>query len=471
MAKNPTALVVDDEESIRFAFQRFFEGRNWRVATAATAAEGLAAFNRDRPQVVFLDIRLGDSNGLDVLEAIRRQDERAAVIVITAYGSMDAVARAVRNRAYDILIKPLDLEDAFKLACQCLEKPRPAPPLKDEFSIGEKGSPVVVGSSPRMQEVYKRIGKVAQSDCSVLIAGQTGTGKDLFACAIHWHSDRRDKPFIAVNCGALPESLIESELFGYVRGAFTGADSDRPGRFEAADGGTLFLDEVGEVPLNAQVKLLRAIDTKTIERLGSVKPINVDVRIIAATNRDLQKAIAEGQFRQDLYYRLAVVQIELPALGERKEDIVPLARHFLAELSRESRIPEISLAAQEMLANYQWPGNVRELRNAIEHAAIACRGPAVMPEHLPDAVRHARPAGPDAHDLAALDAFVDSVWTADAPPLYPPAEQHLQRAMIRRAMAQCDGNQTKVAQLLGMHRNTLRQKIAELGLESECKEE
>ena len=466
MADETSILVVDDEEAICFAFRRYFEQRGFRVGVAASGREGLSAFRQGGPDVVFLDVRLPDANGLDVLEEIRRDDPQACVIVITAYGTLETVTRAIRGKAFDYLVKPLDLDRAAELVGEALasraNRDRPGPPAPDP---DVPDGPRLVGSSPAMQEVFKQIGRVAQSDAAVLIHGQTGTGKELVARAIHEHSARRGRAFVAVNCGALPENLVESELFGYVRGAFSGADADKPGRFETADGGTLFLDEVAELPLAAQVKLLRFLDSQTIERLGSIRSITLDVRVLAATNRSLQQAIADGAFREDLFYRLAVVQIELPRLADRAGDVVALAEFFLSQRAGDgSGALRLSDSAAERLARHDWPGNVRELRNAMEHAAIVCGGEVILPQHLPEAVGQARPAASAKLDKA-LAAYLDSL-PAEPGGAYRAAIHPVAEAVLRRALAAAGGNQSAAAEALGLHRNTLRHKIREFGLDA-----
>ncbi|MCE5326592.1 MAG: sigma-54 dependent transcriptional regulator [Planctomycetaceae bacterium] len=452
-----TLLIIDDEESICFAFERFFSRRGWSVRVASTAAAGLAAYRKAAADVVFVDVRLSDGSGLDVLESLLKDDPAARVIVMTAYGTLETVTRAVRGKAFEYLVKPIDLDRSAELAQRALDSRRTPPP-----AVAQDGpASAMVGSSPAMQDVYKRVALVAAADGAVLILGATGTGKELVARAIHTHSRRSAGPFVAVNCGALPQPLVESELFGHVRGAFTGADADRAGRFEAADGGTLFLDEVGELPPETQVKLLRVLDCQTIERVGSVKPISLDVRVIAATNRNLEAAIAAGHFRADLYYRLAVMRIELPTLAQRGGDILPLARHFIAARAAGGASQGLDAAAASALEAYPWPGNVRELKNAIEHAvALAGAGPILL-EHLPQTLRQpsAAAAPPD-----MPQQYVKGVH-AQAGDLYRAAIEPIEAAVIRQALQQCSGNQSDAAQLLGLHRNTLRKKIRELGIE------
>ena len=471
LSEKNSILVIDDEESICTAFGRFFEGRGWAVRVAASGGAGVAAYREARADVVFLDVRLPDGSGLDRLAELKGIDPGACVIVITAYGSLETVRSAVQRSAFDYLVKPLDLDRAQELARRAVESRRAMSAAAVRSVAGPAAGTTMVGASRVMQEVYKRIGLVAAADAAVLILGETGTGKELVARAVHEHSGRKAGPFVAVNCGSLPESLVESELFGHVRGAFTGADVDRPGRFEAADGGTLFLDEVGELPPASQVKLLRVLDSQTIERLGSVKPIPLDVRVLAATNRDLAGDVRAGRFRADLYYRLAVMQVELPALRARPEDVLPLARHFLAEGTAEgAAIPPLSDAAAEALGRYDWPGNVRELRNAIGHAAVVAGGGQIRREDLPESVLRpaSAPAGAEAL-CRALDAYLAAVGERRGD-LHAAALGPVERAIIERALRACGGNQTEAARMLGLHRNTLRNKIRELGLDREEKD-
>ncbi len=461
-------LVIDDEEAICFAFKRYFEPRGCRVRAASTGAAGLAQYAQEPAEVVFLDVRLPDGDGIDILARLCDRDPHARVVVITAHGSLETVTRAIRGKAFDYLVKPIDLDRAAELVAQALASRKAA--SGDEArkpAAGPTDEATLVGQSPAIQEVFKHIIRVAESDSAVLILGATGTGKELVARAIHRHSRRQAGPFVAVNCGAIPENLVESELFGYARGAFTGATSEKPGRFEAADGGTLFFDEVGELPPAAQVKLLRFLDTQTVERLGSVDPIHLDVRILAATNLDLAGAMAAGRFRQDLYYRLAVVQIALPPLAARTEDIIPLAHHFLNQRTPAGQTPPVlSREAAAALEAYPWPGNVRELRNAVEHAVAASGGGPILPAHLPESVRlgAARPQPGAAADLdATIGKFLDS---AVGSATYHEILERTERALIRRALAEAGGNQSVAAERLGLHRNTLRNKLRDLGIDA-----
>ena len=465
MTQRARILVIDDEESICFAFRRYFESRGTAVAVANTVRDGRQRYFELRPDVVFLDVRLADGSGLDLLESLRRDDPGACVVMITAHGSLETVTRAIRNKAFDYLVKPLDLDRAGEVFAEALAS-RAAAGAADRQAPATRPDPggtAIIGRSAAIQEVFKRIGRVSQADASVLIHGPTGTGKELVARVIHEHSPREGKEFITVNCAALPENLVESELFGYARGAFTGADTDKPGRFEMADAGTLFLDEIGELPMAAQVKLLRFLDSQTIERLGSVSPICVDVRILAATNRNLPHEIQAGRFRADLYYRLAVIQIEVPPLRDRREDIAMLAEHFMATLAPGRGISDEAIAA---LTKCDWPGNVRELRNALEHAAIVSGTGHILPSHLPKAVLTGagRPDGTDADASALIQTYLD-LLRPGADGLYRSALVPIERAMIVRALSQTGGKQSAAAKLLGIHRNTLRTKLRELRLD------
>jgi len=466
-------LVIDDEEAICYAFGRYFAHRGMHVESANRISEALTKLANYAPEVIFLDINLPDGNGLDALPHLQELAPQAAIVVITAYGSMDMVAKAMQGRASDFLVKPLDLDQAESVVREIIAESQERQHLDKSAVPAELSSDTgMVGRSTAMQQVYKRIGLVAQTDASVLIEGETGTGKELVARAIHLHSSRADGPFVAVNCAALPDNLIESELFGYVRGAFTGADNAKAGRFESADGGTLFLDELGELPLSAQVKLLRFLDSHVIERLGSVQPIRVNVRIVAATNRDLQQAISAGAFRADLFYRLAVVQINLPPLRERGDDVVLLARYFLATAgaahcqppaAAPAPAPELSRDAVNALRRYCWPGNVRELRNVMAHAAICAAGNPVLYSHLPASVvakGGGGAAGSESPQQLLLRQFLDSL--AEQPgQQYEHVIGVVEAALFAQALERSAGNCSAAADWLGIHRNTLSTKLRE----------
>jgi DNA-binding NtrC family response regulator len=465
MADIHTLLLIDDEEAICFAFRRYFETRGFNVLTAGSAREGTALIQTHAPDVIFLDVRLPDRDGLDLLEEVREKTPDSLVIVVTAYGSLDTVGRAIRQGAFDYLVKPVDLDQAHTAVRQALQS-RPAraqPRQKRADAETELG---FVGNSPVMHDVFKRIARAAVSDASLLITGETGTGKEMAAHAVHAQSTRAKAPFVAVNCGAIPESLMESELFGYAKGAFTGANEDKPGRFELADGGTLLLDEVGELSPPIQVKLLRFLDLQTIERLGSLKPIQLDVRIVAATNRDLLAAVRQGSFRADLYYRLAVVQIHLPPLRDRGDDVLLLANAFLEEMADEKAVPDIDRETAHLLAACPWPGNVRELRNAVEHAVVASGGRRILPEHLPETVKHPvyAPEHPEAETQTLIREYLAHADHGQNE-LYEDALKPVEAELIRRVLQQTAGNQSIAATRLGIHRNTLRAKLRDLGID------
>ncbi len=456
-------LVIDDEDSICLAFKRFFEDRGWSVTLAASADAGVAAWRARRPTVVFLDVRLPDRSGLDLLADIG--DGRTNVVVITAYGGLDTVVRAIQGRAFDYLVKPIDLDQALALA----ERIRDGGGRSSaaQAAIGNPVPDSLIGKSPAMQHVYKLIARVAPTTSPVLIQGPTGSGKELVARAIHRFGPRREGPFVALNCGAIPDNLIESELFGHVRGAFTSAASDRTGRFEAADSGTLLLDEVGDLPLAVQVKLLRVLDTNTIERVGSSQSIPLDVRIIAATNKHLEEEVERGRFRRDLYYRLAVLSIHVPALRDRREDVVALAAHFLHLAAPASTIPPLSADAQRVLSEYDWPGNVRELKNAMEHAIALAPERTILSDDLPAFVRRrGKPEHLDDDRLrhAVID-YAASLSDGDFGRCHRTLEQ-VERALIAFALKRHRGNQSEAAIYLGLHRNTLRNKLRELGMDA-----
>ncbi len=460
MADAGTLLVIDDEDAICGAFEKFFTNRGWRVFVCATATEGVETCRREQPDVIFLDIRLPDGSGLEKIDALLAESPGAAVIVITAYGSLDTVTRAMDGRAFDHLAKPLDLDHAERLAQRAIQNRRNRDRQQRVAAPSSNTAPSLIGSSQCMQDVYKRIGLVARSESSVLILGETGTGKELVARAIHEHSNRSGGPFVAVNCGGIPENLVENELFGHEKGAFTGAESTRKGRFEAADGGTLFLDEVGELSTAAQVKLLRALDLKTIERVGAVLPIQLDLRILAATNRSLDADTAAGRFREDLYHRLNVIHIELPPLRRRREDIQQLAANFLGRFGHAAGLKAETL---QVLQKYRWPGNVRELENAMEHAAIVSAGTPILPEHLPESVTARGPALPGDDMTATLRDYVRSLRGTNEG-IYKTAVRNLERELLIEAIDRAGGNRGTAAEILGIHRNTLRTKLGELGI-------
>jgi DNA-binding NtrC family response regulator len=447
MLTGKTIAVIDDEAAICFALQRFFAKRGARVLTAGNWEQGRQYCAQ--ADLLFLDVQLGQHDGLELLPEIRSSWPDLAVVVITAYGSLEMVERAMQNGAFEYVTKPLDMHKIELLVRQALAA-RPdtlpaAPDTADYYGF--------VGNSAPMQHLLLQLLRVAAQDVPTLINGETGTGKELAARLLHQKCRRAKGPFVTVNCGALPENLIESELFGYCKGTFTGAVQDKVGLCEAADRGILFLDEIGELPLPAQVKLLRFLDQGRIERLGAVRPVEVDVRVIAATNRDLAEAVKEGRFRADLFYRIAVLQVEMPPLREHRQDIIPLAKYWLEKLPLPER-RGLSPAAAEWLQSWSWPGNVRELRNVVLQAALAAQGGDILPEHLPDGIPAGAESAPPGSS-AELQRYVEALSLTGTDCLAQATAQ-LQRALVRRALRECDGYQSAAAAKLGIHRNSLR---------------
>jgi len=444
-------LVVEDEEKLRRILELQLLDAGFDVVKAASAEEALPLI--DRADLILTDFKLPKMTGLDMLQIIRRADSRVPVVLMTAFGTVENAVEAMKAGAADFLLKPFSLDMLVTVVSKALE----IRSLRDENrqlkeELGRKYRwDNIVGRSPQMQEIFATVMRVAPSRATVLLAGESGVGKDLIARAIHFHSPRKDRPFVKINCTALPENLMESELFGYEKGAFTGANTSKPGKFEQADTGTVMLDEIGDVPAAIQVKLLRVLQEREFERLGSNKTQHIDVRVIAATNRDLRAALEDGTFREDLYYRLNVVPIDIPPLRERKEDIVYLAHHFVEKLGPEtgSLARGITDAAIEKLMQYSWPGNVRELENVIERSLVL-----VATEKLDaadirlDLNLRRRPATSEIGlpEGMSLDAF----------------EQEL----IKKALDQAQGNKSQAARILGLTRNALRYRLTQMGIES-----
>ena len=469
-------LVVDDDEKICWAFEQFLAEEGYKPIIANNAEEGLRRIESETPDIVLLDVRLPGMNGLDALKQIKSMQPDAIVVVMTAHDDVDTTIQAMRLQAFDFLPKPIDLDKvklvldrAIRMQTARGELQSPEAQIPSSF-LG----PRLIGKSPQMQEIYKLIGIMSTNTITVLIEGESGTGKELIAQAIHANSVRRDKPFVAVNCGALPDELLESELFGYDPGAFTGASAKgKPGRFELADGGTLLLDEVSNMSPALQVKLQRALQEQEIERVGGTETIGVDVRIIAVTNRDLGEASRLGKFREDLYYRFKRLSIHLPPLRDRIEDIPLLIDHFLMLISAELDKPVrgVSRRCLQYLQGYDWPGNVRELENALKSAAVLSRSDIVLPEHLPpEIVRYRESKHSNRPELekqleSALRPIIDEAVTDNRDSLYNEVIDAVDGALIRIVLDGADANQTKSAKLLGISRTTLLQKIKKLGIE------
>ena len=464
-------LIIDDEPAIGWSLREMLSDEGHSVEVAASVEAGLETCGHFEPEAMLLDVRLPGRDGLSALPELRSIVPNAPVVVMTAFGDLDTAVRAVNAGAFDYLVKPFDLESVSRIVAHALAERDQHAAGRDQPAATATDAALLVGSSPPMQEVFKQISLVAPTELPVLITGETGTGKDLAARAIHAHSPRRHRPFVATSLGALAPSVIESELFGHVRGAFTGATADRPGLFAIADGGTLFLDEIGEAPLDLQVKLLRALETREVTPVGAAAPRKLDVRVIAATNRDLVAAIAAGTFREDLYHRLHVFPIHMPPLAARRDDIDTLAAHFLARQAAGRATPTISEAFRVALRSRPWPGNVRELKHAIEYAAVVARGGMLRPEHLPaqPATAASQPAShvvgdtaADAQVVAAVGAWVDAALatgTTTAGPLHEPLMNLVEATLVQKVVDAAGGNRTAAAKLLGLDRATLRSKL------------
>lgn len=462
-------LIIDDEEGVCWALQQHLTGLGFEVQTAASAEKGFDILDSFHPNVVVMDIRLPGMDGLSALQKIKSQTQDIPVIIITAHGTMQTAVDAVKRGAYEYLIKPLDLDHSeivIRRAMEACHLNKEIRRLREELASRGDGVSFMVGNSPAMQEAYKRIGAVSRSNSSVLITGESGTGKELAARAIHMNSTRKSGPFIAVNCASLPETLLENELYGHEKGAFTGAVARQKGKFELADKGTLFLDEISEISPSTQVKLLRFLESHTFERLGNPEPLSVDIRIIAATNRSLEELISDGSFREDLYYRLKVVSIEMPPLRMRKDDIPLLVAHFMNILS--SGTTEISNNALKAIMDYSWPGNIRELRNAVEHAIVLARGNTILPEHLPESVSNGitQSIGMSNRPEDIIRQIVKDILgnNSDATGIHEDILSRFDKPLIKEVLRITGGNQVKAAEILGIHRTTLRKKISTYGL-------
>ena len=474
-------LVIDDDEKICWAFEQFLTDEGHRPIVANNAEEGLRKIQSDTPDIILLDVRLPGMNGLEALKQIKVLQPEAIVIVMTAYDSVEMTIQAMQLHAFDFIPKPIDLDQVKAIidrVSQMQVERNKMPPT--ELSSVELELPAqpqehrLVGKSPQMQEIYKLIGMMANNTVTVLIEGESGTGKELIARSIHSNSVRKDKPFVPVNCGALPDDLLESELFGYEAGAFTGANAKgKPGRFELADGGTLFLDEVSNMSPVLQVKLQRALQEQEIERLGGTRPLKVDVRIIAATNQDLAEVVRLGRFREDLYYRFNLLSINLPPLRERSADITLLVNHFLQTASVElgQTVRGVSPRCLALLQQYDWPGNVRELENAVKSAAVLSRTDVLLPEHLPTEILNYK--GRQQSSQSRLEVALESVLketvkdavTRAHEALYDEIIDAVDRTLIKNLLEEVQDNQTKSAKVLGISRTTLLQKIKKLEIE------
>jgi nitrogen regulation protein NR(I) len=466
-------LVVDDERNVLSGFEELLGSEGHLVTTARHAQEALEQIEAEEFDLVILDIRMPGMNGLDALQQIVQGHPKLPVIIMTGEGTMETAVEATKRGAFDYHLKPFEPTDMLQtiekaLQCTRLMKGHVALGRKDPAAAGD----AIIGQSSPMQEVYKAIGRVAQTDATVLIRGESGTGKELVAQAIYQHSLRSAAPLSVVNCVAIPETLLESELFGYEKGAFTGATARRIGKFEQANGGTIFLDEIGDMPLGIQSKILRVLQEKKFERLGGNQTIHVDVRVLTATNRDLEIAIAEGAFREDLYYRLDVVTIWVPPLRERREDISALVDYFLQRTAQELHVDKPPLAedAMELLQSHSWPGNVRELQHCIQRAMIHTKGYPIQAANLQ--VAFDLDSGCMPEEIANLDdeRLLDIVqrWLSSHAGVhaYEGFMEKAERLLLAEALKRTQGNQTRAAELLGLTRPTLHAKMQKQGLQA-----
>jgi DNA-binding NtrC family response regulator len=461
--KSRIILIVDDDKTARYGVRRALEGQYslFEAVSAASARKLLASEHAD---LLLLDIEMPDESGLDLLRELRSQESPPLVIMITAYGSEKIAVEAMKSGAYDYLPKPFEVDELRLVVAKALEHLDLAAEnieLKRQL-VAEGQFGAMIGSSAPMRQLFELADRVAQADVTVLIQGESGTGKELLAREVHQRSNRGRRPFVALNCAALPEHLIESELFGYEKGAFTGAAALKRGKFELAHGGTLFLDEVGDMSLATQAKLLRVLETRKVERLGGTASIDVDVRILSATNKDLVAEITRQAFREDLYYRLRVVLLALPALREHKEDIPLLVDEFLRMLGAKHRRPglKVSRPALDLLAASDWRGNVRELKNVLESAVVMSRSDAIGPEDFPADFLSPGSAGVSPAPLSGRAVSPDFLGTPD----YREAKRQFEIAYIKAKLREHGGNITRTAAAIGLHRQSLQEKLRELGI-------
>ena len=475
-------LLIDDEADVQYSFRRIFNSPEIELTSAASGEEGLTVIPRLKPDLVIMDVRMGGMTGLETLRRIRESDARLPVIMMTAYGTTQTAIEAMKLGAYDYLLKPFDVPKLKEIVFGALKAARDMrqvvsyqPLLESEdYDLG------IIGRSEQMQNVFKLIGQLSASDATALITGESGTGKELVARAIYHHSERAEQPFIAINCAAIPENLLESELFGHEKGAFTGATAQRIGKFEQCNHGTIFLDEIGDMTLPTQTKILRVLQSGTFERVGGNQAVNVDVRVIAATNKPLEEAVGRKEFREDLFYRLNVVRVEIPPLRVRRKDIPLLVNYFLKKFSGKTP-RSISSEALSLLERYHWPGNVRELENVMRRALVVSKGDAILPSDLPGEVirssnQNIESSGssplsganaPSTEEAEGLPGMARRLfrWARENPKLKVlPA---VERELVIQALMETEGNQVQAAKLLGITRATLRKRIDKFNIKQE----
>jgi len=451
--KKETILVVDDDESLSRIIEYQLKEEGYRVIVSNDGPTGLARVKEEKIALAIIDLQMPGMGGMDTLKEARKIDRDLVMIMITAYGTIETAVAAMKLGAYDYITKPFNKDELKMAVAKALEMRR----LRSENvhlrqELKEKyGFRNIIGASPKMQEVYNLVSQVAESDISVLILGETGTGKELVARAIHYNSPRRNSPFVILNCAAIPDELLESELFGHVKGAFTGAIRDKAGKFEAADTGTIFLDEIGELKGGLQAKLLRVLQDQEFDKVGGTKPIKVDTRIVSATNKDLEAEAREGQFREDLYYRLNVVSIKLPPLRERREDVPLLTNHFLKKHSPKKTPKKLAPETLDLLMKYDWPGNVRELENVIERAIVLGKDKEILPGDLPQKIQNL-----EKHRKVVVLDVPDTGVALD----------EVEKELILTALKRTGGNQTRAARFLGISRSALLYRMEKHSLET-----